>query len=65
MCVRIVGVCVGLDIDVLSVSMRCRVIFCIYEHVKMYLSKIVRNFENMCSAIFVQTNGPPPIPSLA
>ena len=37
MCFRVVGVCFGLYIDVLSVSMRFRVTFCIYEHIKRYI----------------------------
>ena len=49
--------CFGLDIDVLSVSMRHSVIFCIYEHILKliwgFLRKIRRNVWNFENRFFV------------
>ena len=48
-CIFVCLVCFGLYIDVLSVSMRLRIVFCIYEHILKYtfgLFRVVLKFSN-------------------
>ena len=59
----------GLYIDILNVSMRSRVIFCLYEHTKKYIGGKLeefdfRNLENMFVIVSfpkMVPNGPPPM----
>ena len=52
-------VCFGLYIDVLSVSMRFNIIFCIYENIKNRILILLENMKVSSFGNFVCTkNGP-------
>ena len=51
-------VCFGLYMDVLSVSMRFSVIFCIYEHIQKYICGFFENLDVSKFEYCLYQNGP-------